>query len=206
MKKMCVFVGVTLGLVVSSASADALKNSLTNIMNEKDTPSMVDLGNINLNAKPRPVKKVRKTRSAKAVVATVNGHKILKKETDAYLSQRTGGKVKNFDNIPANQKTRLIQEMSLPILVADAADKGLSDVEKEAIYTRTWMQKEAMKTKISDDQVLEVYKQISQEAKDNNNTANIPEFDAIKDKLRIQMIEKTIIGKLMENIKIEVLD
>lgn len=203
---MCVFVGVTLGLVVSSASADALKNSLTNIMNEKDTPSMVDLGNINLNAKPRPVKKVRKTRSAKAVVATVNGHKILKKETDAYLSQRTGGKVKNFDNIPANQKTRLIQEMSLPILVADAADKGLSDVEKEAIYTRTWMQKEAMKTKISDDQVLEVYKQISQEAKDNNNTANIPEFDAIKDKLRIQMIEKTIIGKLMENIKIEVLD
>lgn len=206
MKKMCVFVGVTLGLVVSSASADALKNSLTNIMNEKDTLSIVDLGNINLNAKPRPVKKVRKTRSAKAVVATVNGHKILKKETDAYLSQRTGGKVKNFDNIPANQKTRLIQEMSLPILVADAADKGLSDVEKEAIYTRTWMQKEAMKTKISDDQVLEVYKQISQEAKDNNNTANIPEFDAIKDKLRIQMIEKTIIGKLMENIKIEVLD
>lgn len=203
---MCVFVGVTLGLVVSSASADALKNSLTNIMNEKDTPSMVDLGNINLNAKPRPVKKVRKTRSAKAVVATVNGHKILKKETDAYLSQRTGGKVKNFDNIPANQKTRLIQEMSLPILVADAANKGLSDVEKEAIYTRIWMQKEAMKTKISDDQVLEVYKQISQEAKDNNNTANIPEFDAIKDKLRIQMIEKTIIGKLMENIKIEVLD
>lgn len=206
MKKMCVFVGVTLGLVVSSASADALKNSLTNIMNEKDTLSIVDLGNINLNAKPRPVKKVRKTRSAKAVVATVNGHKILKKETDAYLSQRTGGKVKNFDNIPANQKTRLIQEMSLPILVADAANKGLSDVEKEAIYTRIWMQKEAMKTKISDDQVLEVYKQISQEAKDNNNTANIPEFDAIKDKLRIQMIEKTIIGKLMENIKIEVLD
>ena len=171
---MCVFVGVTLGLVVSSASADALKNSLTNIMNEKDTLSIVDLGNINLNAKPRPVKKVRKTRSAKAVVATVNGHKILKKETDAYLSQRTGGKVKNFDNIPANQKTRLIQEMSLPILVADAANKGLSDVEKEAIYTRIWMQKEAMKTKISDDQVLEVYKQISQEAKDNNNTANIP--------------------------------
>jgi hypothetical protein len=206
MKKLCVLVGVSLGLSVSTVSADALKNSLTNIMNEKDAPSMVDLGNINLNAKPRPVKKVRKTRSAKAVVATVNGHKILKKETDAYLSQRTGGKVKNFDNIPANQKRRLIQEISLPILVADAADKGLSDVEKEAIYTRTWMQKEALKLKISDDQVLEVYNQISQEAKDNNNTANIPAFDTIKDKLRIQMIEKTIVGKLMENIKIEVLD
>ena len=206
MKKLCVLVGMILGLVMSSASADALKNSLTNIMNEKDAPSMVDLGNINLNAKPRPVKKARKTRSAKTVVATVNGHKILKKETDAYLSQRTGGKVKNFDNIPANQKNRLIQEMSLSILVVDVADKGLTDAEKEAIYTRTWMQKEAFKMKISDDQVLEVYNQISQEAKDNNNTANIPEFDAIKDKLRIQMIEKTIIGKLMENIKIEVLD
>ena len=206
MKKLCVLVGVTLGLVVSSASADALKNSLINIMNEKDTPPMVDLGNINLNAKPGTVKKVRKTRSAKTVVATVNGHKILKKETDAYLSQRTGGKVKNFDNIPPNQKIRLIQEMSLSVLVVDAANRDLSDVEKEAIYTRTWMQKEAMKTKISDDQILEVYKKISQEAKDKNNTASIPEFDAIKDKLRIQMIEKTIVGKLMENIKIEVLN
>ena len=96
--------------------------------------------------------------------------------------------------------------MSLSVLVVDAANRDLSDVEKEAIYTRVWMQKEAMKTKISDDQILEVYKKISQEAKDKNNTASIPEFDAIKDKLRIQMVEKTIIGKLMENIKIEVLD
>jgi len=206
MKKLCVLVGVSLALAVSTVSADALKNSLTNIMNEKDAPSMVDLGNINLNAKPRPVKKVRKKRSSKAVVATVNGHKILKKETDSYLSQRTGGKVTNFDNIPPNQKSRLIQEMSLPILVADAAEKGLSDNEKESIYTRTWMQKEALKTKISDDQILEVYNQLTQQAKDNNNTENIPPFDSIKDKLRIQMIEKTIIGKLMENIKIEVLD
>lgn len=206
MKKLCVLVGVSLGLAVSSVSADALKNSLTSIMNESEAPSMVDLSNINLNAKPKPVKKVRKTRSSKAVVATVNGHKILKKDTDAYLSERTGGKVSNFDNIPPNQQNRLVHEMSLPILVADAADKALSDEEKQAVYTRTWMQREALKMKISDDQVLEVYNQISQEAKDNNNTANIPAFDTIKDKLRIQMIEKKIVGKLVENIKIEILD
>lgn len=204
MKKLCVFVGLSLGLVMSPLSADALKNSLTNIMNEKDAPSMVDLGNINLNAKPK--RKVKKSRSAKTVVATVNGHKILKRETDAYLSQRTHNKVKNFDKIPFNQQKRLIQEMSLPILVFKAADKALSKEEKQAVYTRAWMQKEALKLKISDDQVLEVYNQVSQKAKDNNNTANIPPFDSIKDKLRIQMIEKTIVGKLMENIKIEVLD
>ena len=63
-----------------------LKNSLTNILNEKDTsPSMVNLSNLNINGKAKPVQNVPKTRSSKAVVATVNGHKILKKEADAHL-------------------------------------------------------------------------------------------------------------------------
>ena len=82
MKKFFIFLGLSLTCMVSPLSADALKNSLTNMLNEKETSSMVDLGSINLNGKPKPVQQVIKSRSSKAVIATVNGHKIIKKEAD----------------------------------------------------------------------------------------------------------------------------
>jgi len=204
MKKYLVVLSLSMGLFVNSVSADTLKNSLTNMLNEKDTSSMVDLSNIDLNAKPRPVKKVRKTRSSKAVVATINGHKILKKEADAHLKKRTQGKVSNFDHLPKKQRLRLIQEMALPILALDSAQKELSVEEKEAVYARMWMQKEALKIKITDEQVKEVYNQLKQQSQENNSTANIPTFESIKDKMKIQMIEKKMIGKLMKDVEIKV--
>ncbi len=203
MTKIFMLLGLSLGLVVSSASADDLKNSLTNMLNTKDTSGMVDLGNINLNAKAKPSQP--KTRSAKTVIATVNGHKIIKKEADAYLTQRTQGKVTNFDNLPPEQRSRLIQELSLPVMVLDAAKKELSEEEKQAVYTRTWMQKEALKIKITDEQALTVYNQLKQRSQENNATENIPPFETIKDQLKMQMIEKTLIGKLMKDVEIKVL-
>ncbi|WP_373028496.1 hypothetical protein [Sulfurovum sp.] len=200
MRKTFVLLGVSLSLVVSSASADALKNSLTNMLNTKETSGMVDLGNISLDAKP--VKK--KVRSDKTVIATVNGHKIIKKEADNYLKQRTQGKVSNFDHLPPDQRQRLIQELALPVIVLDSAQKELSEEEKQAVYTRTWMQKEARKINITDEQALTVYNQLKQEAQENNATGNIPAFETIKDKLKVQMIEKTLIGRLMKDAKITV--
>ena len=112
MKKYLVVLSLSLGLLVNSVSADALKNSLTNMLNEKDTsPSMVNLSNLNINGKSEPVQQEIKTRSSKAVVATVNGHKILKKEADAHLKKRTQGKMSNFDHLPKKQRLRHIQEM-----------------------------------------------------------------------------------------------
>jgi len=205
MKKIFIVLSVSFGLVVSSVSADALKNSLTNMLNEKDTSSsMVDLSNLNVNAKPKPVKKVRKTRSAKAVVATVNGHKILKKEADAHLKKITQGKVENFDHLPKKQRLRLIQEIALPIVALDSAQKELSEEEKEAVYSRLWMQKEALKIKITDEQVKDVYDRLKQRSEENNTTKNIPTFDSIKNKMKSQMIEKQLIGNLMKDVEIKV--
>jgi len=200
MGRKIVFVGLSLSLLISSVSADALKNSLTSIMNTKEQPTMVDLGNINLNTKS----KVKKSRSGKSVIATVNGHKVLKKNADTYLSQRTQGKVTNFDTLPVEQRTRLIQELSLPILALDAAKKELSDKEKETVYSRTWMQKVAVNVKVTDDDILSVYNQLKKQAEDNNVTKPIPPFETIKDRLKLQMVEKTIIGKLMKDVEIKV--
>ena len=205
MKKIFIVFSVSFGLLVSLVSADELKNSLTNMLNKKDTSSsMVDLSNLNINAKPKSVKKVSKTRSSKAVVATVNGHKILKKEADAHLKKRTQGKVANFDLLPKKQRLRLVQEMALPIIALESAEKELSKKEKEALYTRMWMQKEALKIKVTDEQVKEVYNQLKQRSEENNNTTNIPTFESVKDKMKLQMIEKQLIGKLMKDVEIKV--
>lgn len=206
MKKFFTLLGLSIGLCVNSVYADDLKNSLTNMLNEKDkTPSMINLGNINLDAKERPVQKATQTRSSKAVIATVNDHKIIKKEADTYLKQRTQGKVTNFDQLPPNQRSRLIEELAVPVVVADSAKKELSEEEKQAAYTRAWMQKEARKINITDDQAMEVYNQLKQQAQENNATKNIPPFKNIKDQLKIQIIEKTLIDKLMKDVEIKVL-
>lgn len=201
MRKMFMALGISSALMITSVSADDLKNSLTDMLNTKETSGMVDLGNINLDGKP----KQPTTRSSKTVIATVNGHKIIKKEADSYLKQRTQGKVTDFDHLPPEQRSRLIEELALPVIVLDAAEKELSEEEKLAVYTRTWMQKEARKINVTDEEALTVYNQIKQQTQENNATQNIPPFESIKDNLKIQIIEKTLIDKLMKDAKIEVL-
>ena len=204
MNKWVVSVGVSIGFLSCVASADALKNSLTSIMKSDDSVPMVDLGNLNLNAKPKPVKPVVKNRPAMSVVGTVNGHEIIKKDADAYLKQRTQGKVSNYDMLPNKQKKMLLKEMGLPYLAYDAALKELSPIEKESVLNRTWIQKEARSIDIKDEEVRALYDQIKQRALDANSTKPIPEFEAIKESLRMQMIEKQVMSKLMKDVKIEI--
>jgi hypothetical protein len=205
MKKFVILTGVSVALLLSSTYADGLTNNLNNMLNEKETSSMVDLGSINLNGKPKPAPRVVKNRSGKTVIATVNGHKIIKKEADDYLKQRTQGKITNSDSIPPQQRQKLIQELSLPLLALDAAKKELPAKEKQMIYNRAWMQKEASKITITDEQALAVYNQLKKQSEENNSTTAIPPFDSIKDRLKSQMLEKKLIGKLMENVEIKVM-
>ena len=205
MKKYFILLGITVGLFQGTASADALKNSLTNMLNEKEDPSsMVNLGGINLNNPQAPAKNTIKTRPDSTVIATVNTHKIIKKEADAYLKQRTQGKVTDFDFLPPEQREKLVKELSLPILVMDVAKKELSEEEKQMVYTRMWMRNEAQKINITDEQAMEVYNGLTFQARENNSTAPIPPFDTIKDKLKMQMLEKAIVTKVMKDADIKV--
>ena len=138
------------------------------------------------------------------MVATVNGHKIIKQDADTYLKQRTQGKVTDFDSLPPEQRPRLIQELALPLLAADAAKKELSSEEKQAAYTRAWTQKEALKIKVSDDQAVEVYNMLKKQSQESNATKEMPPFEAIKDRLKMQIIEKSLIERVMKNAEIKV--
>lgn len=205
MKKIFTSLGLSIGLCVTSVYADDLKNSLTNMLKEKETtPSMINLDNVSLDPKEKPVQKAIKTRPGKAVIATVNGQNIIKKEADTYLKQRTQGKVTDFDHLPPNQRSRLIQELALPMVVAGTAKKELSEEEKQAAYTRAWMQREARKVNVTDEQAMELYNQLKKQAQENNTTKLIPPFESIKERLKIQIIEKTVIHTLMKGAEIKV--
>lgn len=204
MKRIVALLGLSSVLVLSSLCADELKNSLTNMLNKPEASGsgMVDLGGINLDGKAKPLQP--KTRSGKTVIATVNGTKIIKKDADAYLKQRTQGKVDDFDRLPPEQKPRLIQELALPVIILETAKKELSEVEKQAVYTRAWTQKEALKIEVSDDQAIEVYNQLKKQSQESNATQEMPPFEAIKDRLKMQIIEKTLIERVMKNAEIKV--
>ncbi len=196
---------IGIGLFTTAASADGLKDSLTHMMNKKDTtPGMVDLSRLNVDGK-QPMQRP-KTRSSKAVVATVNGKRVIKKNTDAYLSKRTHGQVKDFDLLPKKQRIRLLEEMSVAQLAGDTAKKELTDQEKTAIFSRLWMQKQASKNPVTDAQVRKVYDDLKKRAIESNSTKPIPEFDKIKTSMKMQMSEKAIIGKLMKDVKITLID
>jgi len=202
MRKIVVVAGISLGMLVSSLSADHLKDSLSKMIHEKETmPGMVDLNGLDRPTTPQ----MQKSRPSNAVIATVNGHNIRKKTADDYLNDRTKGKVADFDLLPKEQRIRLIKELALPILIADAAKKELSEQEKEAVYVSTWMRKQASKVSVSDEEVQVLYDQLKQKAIERNTTNNIiPPLESIKNKMKSQMLEKKIMEGLMKDVKIEV--
>ncbi len=204
MKKFFAASIVVTGLLVSSASADHLKDSLNTMLNKKDdTPAMVDLSRMGMS-KPKSVK--ARTRSSRAVVATVNRHKIIKRDADAYLSKRTNGQVKNFDLLPNKQRLRLIEEMSVADVASDLAKKELTAQEKTGVLTRVWMQKKAAKVKVTDADLQALYAKMKQRALASKSSKPIPEFSAIKNRMKMQMTEKVIIGKLMQGVDINVIN
>lgn len=206
MKKNLLLATLFVAMGTSTASADALKNSLSNIMKTDDSVPVVDISRINLDGKAKPAPKMRENRPGSTVIATVNTHKILKKEADAYLKERTKGKITSYDYIPPEQQKRLLQDLMMPLLAMDAANKELSEDEKQMVMTRMWMRKEAARVNIQEEDVRAVYEGIKKQALENNSSQAVPAFESIKDKLGAQMLEKKIVSELMKDVTIEVLD
>jgi len=202
MKKLVIALGLCGGLMIQSASADALKNILSNKLHQhEEMPGMVNLDAL---GSTQPIKP--KSRPARAVVATVDGMKIIKKDADAYLSKRTKGKVKDFDLLPKEQRLALIKEMSLPMLLAKGANEELSPEEKDAVLSRAWMQKRMGEMKISDAELTSAYERIKAEAKAKSALSQVPPLDKIRERLKMQIAQQKIIGELMRGAQVRVND
>jgi len=269
MKKILFTLGLTSAMLVSSVSADALKNSLNNILNQKDSSGMVNLNGVSVGAKPRPKvikKRVRKSRPgsaiigryndgkavhkkeadkyirkatkgkikdldllpkkqrlmvlkdlqrmyaikhfksrpATAVVATVNGKSIYKKDADNYLKLVTQGKVKDFDRLDKKQRLVLIQDLARPIILKDAVDSNLTEVEKETIFKQMWLEKQRATIEVTNDEMLALYEAKKAKTLAANPQAQIPPYIALGDNLKNEILEQKMMANLMKDVNITV--
>jgi len=203
-KFFTVFITVS-SIFVTTAFPDALKNSLIKMMNTEDTtPGMVDLSRLDINSKPQV--KRPSHRPSSTVVATINGENIIKRDADKYIYQRTKGQIDDFDFLPKKQKIMLIKEMSISTLARISAKKEMTKQEQTAVFTRLWMQKEALKYPVSDEHLKSVYNDLKKKAIDSKSNKPIPDFDTIKKNMKARISEKIIVDKLMEDVNITVID
>jgi len=115
MNKILLTAALALLLSVSTASADVLKNSLNNLMNQKDSSGMVNLNGVGINAKPKRkvMKRVkRRTRPGSTIIGHYNDKKpVRKKEADNYLKKVTKGKIKDIDLLPRKQRLLILKDL-----------------------------------------------------------------------------------------------
>ncbi len=111
MNKILFAIVLVFSFFTASISADALKNTLMNMKSEGSSSGMMGLDDLSLNEKPKKNIQRVKRRSSKTILATVNGHKILKRDADKYLKKVTKGKVKDYDRLPKKQRKLLLSDL-----------------------------------------------------------------------------------------------
>jgi len=136
-----------------------------------------------------------------ATAGTVNGMEITVEEADKALNQLTKGKM-TWDKLPEDGKKQLIDMMAPAKLVAAEANKSLTEKEKEAALAGFWMQKKISTTPITDKEAQEAYDKMKKMAQESKNTQKIPEFDAVKNSIKMQLSQEKVVAELMKNAKI----
>jgi len=134
--------------------------------------------------------------------ATVNGLEITVEEANKALKILSKGG-KTWEKLPKKERTQLIQMMAPSKLVSAAAKKELSEKEKEAALSGFWMQRSMSKMSISDETAKVAYESMKKAAKTAKSKEKIPEFDKVKQSIKVQLAQKEIVGKLMKKAEIK---
>jgi hypothetical protein len=136
-----------------------------------------------------------------ATAGTVNGMEISVEEANTALKTLTKGKM-TWDKLPEDGKKQLIEMMAPAKLVASESKKSLTDKEKEAALAGFWMQKKISTTPVTDKEAQEAYDKMKKVAKEANSTQKIPEFNVIKNSIKMQLSQEKVVAELMKNAKI----
>ena len=145
-----------------------------------------------------------KSRPSSAVVATVNGVAIHKKEADTYLTSVTGGSVKDFDRLDKKQRSVLVQDLARPIVIRGAVESNLTEVEKEGVLKQMWLEKQRASITVSGEEMLALYEIKKEKTLATNPQAQIPPYMTLGDSLKNEILEKKIMIKLMKDANITV--
>jgi len=202
MKK--IFIATLLFGLVTLSFGDGLSSSLNSFIHKKDNTPNINLDNLRIDARRPVVPRKIKTRPKTAIVATVNGEEIIKRDADKYLSKVSKGKIKNFDRLTSSQKRRLIKDISLPILAYVEAKKSLTPKEIDSVLSTAWIRKKAQTIKVADEEALKVYDTIKKQAIENKTTDKLLSFEKVKNNLKGQIVQKKIMSKLLEDANITI--
>ena len=146
---------------------------------------------------------VTSTYLSAGTVATVNGMEITVDEANNALNKLTQGKM-TWEKLPAEGKTQLIQMMAPAKLVAAESKKSLTEKEKEAALAGFWMQKKMSESEVSDKEAKDAYTKMVDTANKSKSKQKIPEFEAAKNSIKMQLAQEKVVGALMKNAKIKV--
>ena len=146
---------------------------------------------------------VTSTYLSAGTAATVNGMEITVDEANNALNKLTQGKM-TWEKLPAEGKTQLIQMMAPAKLVAAESKKSLTEKEKEAALAGFWMQKKMSESEVSDKEAKDAYTKMVDVAKKSKSEQKIPEFEAAKNSIKMQLAQEKVVGALMKNAKIKV--
>lgn len=187
---------MTFLFLATGVFADSLANALS--PKESQETKMVNLDNL----------KVGKEGHKKSdVVAVVGSKKITKEEVDQYLGLRTQGHAVDFDKLEKKEQKGLIEEMAIPLLAAQKAEKEFTKDEKERIFAnviaRAWMQKVVSDIKVTDKESKAMYDKIVKLAKSTNKEAQIPTFEKVKEEMKMQVAQEKVAQNLIKDAKIE---
>jgi hypothetical protein len=133
---------------------------------------------------------------------TVNGMEITVVEVNEVLNALSQGKM-TWEKLPEDGKKELIERMAPSKLVVAAAKKGLTDKEKEAALAGFWMQKKMAEVKLSDKEVEDAYNKLKKEAEKAKSKQKIPALNVIKDQIKMQLAQESVVSELMKNAKIK---
>ena len=195
MKKILLSASVALAMIsVSASAADALKSSLMPTA-EKKAPA-IDLDNLDIAAKPaKPV-----SRPATAVVATVNGIPIIKKDADKFLAQASKGQVIDIDLLPKKQRESLLNGMAASVLIEQKAKKAVPEEIKNKLAAQYWAKQEMVKIQVSDKEAKDFYEK-NKKAFKGKDGKQLP-FDKVEKFVKMQVMQQKFNDSLMKSAKV----
>ena len=138
------------------------------------------------------------TYASAATAGSVNGMEITVEEANTALNTLTKGKM-TWEKLPEDGKKQLIEMMAPAKLVAVESKKSLSEKEKEAALSSFWMQKKIGTTPVTDKEAQEAYDKMKKMATEAKSTQKIPEFEVIKNSIKMQLSQEKVVSELMKN-------
>jgi len=145
-------------------------------------------------------------RPSSAVIATVNGNEIYKKEADAFLVKMTAGKVKDFDRLDKKQQFTLVKDLAKPMVIKSAVENNLTTEEKEVIFSKIWLSKQRKQMTVSSDEMLTLYEAKKTAALAANPAAQIPPYISMGERLKNEIKQNKIMSALVKDMNITILD